>query len=620
MNASYCIKTLTLIAAMSLATTAALAQDEEPTQPEMPKEVVELAGRTVTIDQMTSYAQLIGKTQPRDKAGNLLDDFVYQNVLDDAFTTVTFNDDDVKDLPGPFRRPEVRTYVRMAVQESLLEGLDEKVAERTPGWYKENVEKHLTPERVKANHLFMAISDDNPSSSPEAVRKRLSEVRAKLDDQTTFGALVQRYSEAASASTGGDIGWVSRRMPIGPERKPMNIILEDALFTLDSGQVSDILQTSHGLHLMYAADHETTLTPSIEELTTSGIIPQAVLYELAQKKMDKIVEEVIASDGGKVLVTADQNTMTTDVEMLELAGRTYTMRDLERLYGPSLVEAYRSSKGEEVPALAKRVLDDMALIRYAEKEGVANRPALAADIETLRQHARMKNAMRDATANKQNVTEDEARAYYESKKESYRVPQNGGIVITLTPDLKAKDRTKSRADAQEAGRKLVERIRGGEDMSKLAREMSTDSHATSGGVVPVHNPRKAEDEAVQAFDMATRSLQNIGDVSDPLPLGDRIVIAKLTERELMPPPPFEELRDNMMRTAQVEKDREFQESLMTYLEAKGLVKWLAGARAVGKTPSGAGSADEASTSPVKKEAKKDDEKSSKKNPKGDKKK
>ncbi|PKO17061.1 hypothetical protein CVU37_09645 [candidate division BRC1 bacterium HGW-BRC1-1] len=620
MNTSNCIKTLTLIAAMSFATTAALAQDEEPTQPEMPKEVVELAGRTVTIDEMTSYAQLISKTQPRDKAGNLLDDFVYQNVLDDAFTTVTFNDDDVKDLPGPFRRPEVRTVIRMAVQETLLEGLDEKVAERTPGWYKENVENHLTPERVKAHHLFMAISDDNPSSSTKAVRKRLTDVRSKMDDQTTFGALVQRYSEAASASTGGDIGWVTRRMPIGPERKPMNIILENALFTLDSGQVSDILQTSHGLHLMYAADHQTTLTPTLEEMTTSGIIPQSVRFELAQEKLDKIVEDVIAKDGGKVLVTAAQDTMTTDVEMLELAGRTYTMRDLERLYGPSLVEAYRSSKGEEVPNLAKRVLEDMALIRYAEKEGVAERPAVAADIQTLRQHARLKNAMLEIMANNQGITENEARAYYEANKEKYRLPKSGGIVITLTPDLKAKDMTKSRADAQEVGRKLAERIRGGEDMSKLAREMSTDSHATSGGVVALHNPREAEDETVQAFDMATRSLQNIGDVSDPLPLGDRIVIAKLTERELMPPPPFEELRDNMMRTAQIEKDREFQEALMASLESKGLVKWLAGARAVGKTPSGASATIDAPASPVKNEAKTDDAKPSKDKRKGDKKK
>ena len=618
MNASSYIKALTLIAAMSVLPTAAFAQNEEPEENQMPKEVVELKGRTFTIDEMTSYAQLISKTQPRDRSSNMLDDFVYQNVLDDAFTTVTFNDDDVKDLPGPFRRPEVRTYIRMAVQDSLLEGLDEKAAERTPEWYKKNVEKYLTPERVKAHHLFMAVSEDNPSSSPEAVRKRLAEVRAKLDDQTTFGALVQRYSEAASAATGGDIGWVSHRMPIGPERKPMNIILEEALFKLDSGQVSDILQTSHGLHLMFAADHQTTLTPSIEEMTTSGIIPQAVRFELAQERMEAIVEEIIAKEGGKVLVTADQDTATTDAEMFELAGRTYTLRELERLYGPSLVEAYRSSKAEQIPALAKRVLEDAALLLYAEKQNVADRPEVAADLETLRQHARLKSAMREIVANNPKVTEAEAREYYEKKKDDYRLPKIGGIVITLTPDLKAKDMAKSRADAREVARKLVERIRDGEDMSKLAREMSTDSYATSGGVVPLHNPRESEDEAAQAFNMAARSLQNIGDVSDPLPLGDRVVIAKLTEREMMPPPPFEELRDNMMRTAQMEKDREFQEALMASLEAKGLVKWLAGARAVGKTPTAA--ADSATTSSAKKEAKADDVKPTKKNRKGDKKK
>ena len=76
MKASSCIKTLTLFAAMSFVSTAALAQDEEAKQIELPKEVVELNGRTVTIDEMTSYAQLIGKTQPRDRSSNMLDDFV----------------------------------------------------------------------------------------------------------------------------------------------------------------------------------------------------------------------------------------------------------------------------------------------------------------------------------------------------------------------------------------------------------------------------------------------------------------------------------------------------------------------------------------------------------------
>ena len=147
-------------------------------------------------------------------------------------------------------------------------------------------------------------------------------------------------------------------------------MLEEALFKLKKGEVSKILETSHGLHLMYAAEHQTTSTPTIKDLTDRRILPGAVVNSMMSSETERISAKAIAKHGGKVVYEAGTELGTT-TPCIRFDGRTLTMRDLELLYGPQLTNAFRRSKmmpGGEA-TLMQRVLDDIGFLRAAEEIG-----------------------------------------------------------------------------------------------------------------------------------------------------------------------------------------------------------------------------------------------------------
>ena len=549
-----------------------------------PMEVLELAGRTVTRDELTSYADLVRMAEGRygNDGGNLLDEFVFQHVLDDAFTTVTFNDDEVKDLKGSFRYPAERSLVRRALENDIREASVPTEAQ-IEDWFREYGKSYVAPERVKARHLYMGMSDDEPSSAPEKVRERLAAIRAKVEDgATTFGEAVRLHSEAASASREGDIGWVTRRMPIGPENRPMNIVLEEALFSLQPGGVSDILQTSHGLHLMFAEDRTTTFTPTIADLTTSGILPDTVQNRMASDEVRRLMAEAIKENSGKVLLTADAS--TTEGDVLEFDGGKYSLRDVERLYGPSLVAAVRRTDGpEEMVQLMTRVLEDIAFLHVAEQRGVHKRPDVAKQMELLRQRARMKKALEEIIVNEFATTVDDAREFYEANKDRYSKAMLAGNVLTIRADADEADRAKAQEQARAKAEEALEKLKAGADFADLAAKVSQDERATSGGEVELHLPFALQDEAARAFDMAVGQAKE-GDLSEVLNMGERFVVAKLTKREMQPPPDFDTIKPDMMRMAQNEKAGKARADLMAALEAKGLVRWLPGSIMFGKRP------------------------------------
>lgn len=112
-------------------------------------------------------------------------------------------------------------------------------------YYRRHQEQFDVSEQVKASHILFRISAD----ADEAMRKKkrrlaekvLAEIRA--GDGKNFAELARRYSDdAGSAVQGGSLGY----FPHGT----MVPAFEEAAFALEPGQISDIVETSFGLHII----------------------------------------------------------------------------------------------------------------------------------------------------------------------------------------------------------------------------------------------------------------------------------------------------------------------------------------------------------------------------------
>jgi peptidyl-prolyl cis-trans isomerase D len=113
----------------------------------------------------------------------------------------------------------------------------------------------LEKEERKARHILMGTSAEN---SKEALMPRIEELQQKLNDGESFEELAAEYSDdPGSAKQGGDLGWVA----MGEMVKPF----EEALFSMNKGEVSGIVETQFGLHLIKLEDIRTPELQTIAE-------------------------------------------------------------------------------------------------------------------------------------------------------------------------------------------------------------------------------------------------------------------------------------------------------------------------------------------------------------------
>jgi len=127
------------------------------------------------------------------------------------------------------------------------DGLTREEVEKLPG------AEYLTrPVKVRASHLLVKHSGSRrPSSWREANITRskeeaieiLQDYQSKINESPEkFAALAKEFSDCSSAQKGGDLG------PFNPGQ--MQKPFEDAAFALKIGEMSDIIQTDSGVHLI----------------------------------------------------------------------------------------------------------------------------------------------------------------------------------------------------------------------------------------------------------------------------------------------------------------------------------------------------------------------------------
>jgi len=120
-------------------------------------------------------------------------------------------------------------------------------------FYENNPETFKQPERVKASHILIKVDPQADASQKAEAQKKIDLVQAKLQKGEDFGALAKEYSEGPSGPKGGDLGYFTRGQMVKP--------FEQAAFAMKPGEVSGMVETRFGYHLIKVTDKtaETTM-------------------------------------------------------------------------------------------------------------------------------------------------------------------------------------------------------------------------------------------------------------------------------------------------------------------------------------------------------------------------
>jgi peptidyl-prolyl cis-trans isomerase SurA len=117
-------------------------------------------------------------------------------------------------------------------------------------YYNRKIKPNEKPgEKVRIQQILLRITPNNTPENIETLWQQLEEIREKILSGQSFGQLAVQYSQGPSASQGGDLGYFSRG-----ELLPS---IEEAAFGMEKDQISQVIKTAVGLHLIKILDKQT---------------------------------------------------------------------------------------------------------------------------------------------------------------------------------------------------------------------------------------------------------------------------------------------------------------------------------------------------------------------------
>ncbi|CAD2079057.1 peptidylprolyl isomerase [Phocicoccus pinnipedialis] len=131
---------------------------------------------------------------------------------------------------------------------------------------------------VKAQHILVKVGAEQGGMKDEDAKKKIDEVIKKAKDGEDFGELAKEYSDDGSADQGGDLGLVTKGQMV-PE-------FEKALYELEPGEISDVVKTQFGYHVIKRQDTKKE-DLSDEEISSAR---QTMVQQKLQENQNKVVE------------------------------------------------------------------------------------------------------------------------------------------------------------------------------------------------------------------------------------------------------------------------------------------------------------------------------------------
>jgi peptidyl-prolyl cis-trans isomerase SurA len=172
------------------------------------------------------------------------------------------------------------------------------------------VDRKPAPGEVHASHIMIRFQSQNPS--PQDTAQAYGKIKALKDSLgagTDFASLATRHSEdPGSAGRGGDLGYFSRRRWVQP--------FDEVAMNLKPGQVSDIVRTPYGYHLIKCYDVRARKTFEAAKQELQPVYQQLRYQEDYAKFLDRLKKEVhfrlYDSTLTRFLASVDTNGTTHD--------------------------------------------------------------------------------------------------------------------------------------------------------------------------------------------------------------------------------------------------------------------------------------------------------------------
>ena len=142
-------------------------------------------------------------------------------------------------------------------------------------YYDKNPDKFKLGEAVRASHILILADDKADEATKKKARAQIEAVNKRVKAGEDFAQLAKEHSQDGSAAQGGDLDFFGRGRMVPP--------FEQAAFALKPGEVSDIVTTQFGYHIIKVTERRTESTIPFDDQLQERL--RQILTE--QKKQEK---------------------------------------------------------------------------------------------------------------------------------------------------------------------------------------------------------------------------------------------------------------------------------------------------------------------------------------------
>jgi peptidyl-prolyl cis-trans isomerase C len=125
-------------------------------------------------------------------------------------------------------------------------------------FYDKNPDKFKRGESVRASHILIRVSEKAPEEDKQKARARIDAVLKRAKAGEDFAVLAREHSQDGSAAQGGDLNYFEKGRMVAP--------FDKVAFTLKPNEISDVVTTEFGYHIIKVVDHKAAGTVPMEEV------------------------------------------------------------------------------------------------------------------------------------------------------------------------------------------------------------------------------------------------------------------------------------------------------------------------------------------------------------------
>lgn len=159
-------------------------------------------------------------------------------------------------------------------------------------FYDKNPDKFKQDEAVRASHILIRVEPDANDATKQKARARAEALAKQAKGGADFAELARKNSDDGSAQMGGDLNYLAPGQTVAP--------FDRAVFSMEPGQISDVVETEFGFHVIQVVDKRAASTVPFEQV--SPRIRAFLTEEAKQARAQAFIEQIKKKATIEVLV------------------------------------------------------------------------------------------------------------------------------------------------------------------------------------------------------------------------------------------------------------------------------------------------------------------------------